>query len=49
MFDNVNANIKYRANRKISMSQVNRTRTLNKSLRIADVSEFLNKSFEESN
>ena len=36
------------ANGKIPMSQVNRTCTLNRSLRVADGSEVLNKSLDEN-
>ena len=49
IIDTVNTNIKHRANKKIAMSQVNRTGTLNKTLRVADVSEVLNtKSLKEN-
>ena len=44
-FNTVNNNINHRANGKTAMSQVNRTPTLNKALRVADASEVLNKSF----
>ena len=48
MFDTANANIKQGQNGKIVMSKLNRTFTLNKSLRVADVSEVINKSLEEN-
>ena len=48
IFDTVNTNINYRSNGKIEKLQVNRTCTLNSSLRVDDASEVLNKSLEEN-
>ena len=47
-YDTVYTNIKHHANRKIAIRQVNRTCTLNMSLRVAYVSEVLIKSLEEN-
>ena len=47
-FENVNTDIKHRANGKIAISQVNRSWTLNKSLRVAGESEVIDKSSEEN-
>ena len=46
MFDTVNTNIKEGHNGKIVMSKVIRTCTLNKSLRVVDVSEVINKALK---
>ena len=48
IFNTVNTNIKYRASGKIEMSQINRTSTLNTSLRAAVEFKVKNKSFEEN-
>ena len=47
-YDTVDTNIKHQANGKIATPQVNRTSTLDRSLRVAHVSKVLNKSLEEN-